>query len=384
MTPEVRLLVGSLRVEFGIEPASSLEDLAGAVTDWELVRRLARAHTMTPALVRALDAGSWGGVPLGEGERIRSLATQRVADALRITGTLVEVTDLLERAGVPHLPYKGPSLAVQLFGDPGAREFVDLDVLVPRRHLGPALVALRAGGFDRPLELSPEQMRRYVAYANELQLVGADGTTVEVQWALGPRSAGIPLTVEELLARSGRLEVAGKEVPALNQADLLVVLSYHAGKHLWERLGWVRDMATVLARTRHDEALEALAVATSSGTRRALAVGVLLTSSIVGVPIPEPLESAAAEDAVAVDLAARIRHKVLDPSRAVAAPDKPLDLIGLRMREGVGARSRYLIRLAVTPTLEDWRARDLPERFGFLYYAVRPFRLAGKYVFRRM
>jgi hypothetical protein len=47
-----------------------------------------------------------------------------------------------------------------------------------------------------------------------------------------------------------------------------------------------------------------------------------------------------------------------------------------RKRDGLGGVAKSIYR----PNLPDWGALPLPPRLSFLYYFVRPVRLAGKYL----
>ncbi|MFY9554944.1 MAG: hypothetical protein WAV47_09565, partial [Blastocatellia bacterium] len=51
----------------------------------------------------------------------------------------------------------------------------------------------------------------------------------------------------------------------------------------------------------------------------------------------------------------------------------------LKMRERLADRIRYCRRLALTTTVRDWSLLPLPRYLFFLYFALRPIRLAGKY-----
>ncbi len=52
----------------------------------------------------------------------------------------------LERAGVAALPLKGPLLSRDLYGDPGMRSAVDLDLLVRAEQLDLAVRTIGARG----------------------------------------------------------------------------------------------------------------------------------------------------------------------------------------------------------------------------------------------
>jgi len=54
-------------------------------------------------------------------------------------------------------------------------------------------------------------------------------------------------------------------------------------------------------------------------------------------------------------------------------------LFYIKARDGFLDRSRLHIRLATTPTVEDWESFPLPDHLFFLYYAIRPVRQACAY-----
>jgi hypothetical protein len=51
----------------------------------------------------------------------------------------------------------------------------------------------------------------------------------------------------------------------------------------------------------------------------------------------------------------------------------------LAMRERKRDKLTSCIRLLATPKVDDWKLLPLPGSLFFFYYALRPFRLAGKY-----
>ena len=76
----------------------------------------------------------------------RHLEQQRVTQQQYIS-ELTTLTGALERAKIPVLALKGPSLGQRLFGDPIRRFFCDLDALVDRSQLQEAIALLEAMGY---------------------------------------------------------------------------------------------------------------------------------------------------------------------------------------------------------------------------------------------
>lgn len=124
-----------------------IEELVQEV-DFELLSlRLAGQRLLPLAAARVLEA-----VPRFVPDDVRSRFTEVTETASR-RGLLLETLTLqfqadLEQAGVAALPLKGPLLARALYGDPGMRSTIDLDLLVPLEQLDLAVQTIAARGFS--------------------------------------------------------------------------------------------------------------------------------------------------------------------------------------------------------------------------------------------
>src|SRR5262249_51054068 len=97
--------------------------------EWARLIRLAERHAVRPLLWKRLEANAEG-LPLPVRARLTEAAELNARQSLRLTGELLRVLALLEERGVRALPYKGPMLSAEVYGDLGRREFLDLDILI--------------------------------------------------------------------------------------------------------------------------------------------------------------------------------------------------------------------------------------------------------------
>jgi len=132
------------------------------VQDWPRLRAAAAQHGLAGLLgvqLLALPEGASDGaaqdgcLPGFERHDWRSLTAAVETRALRMTAVLIKVLAALEDAGVRALPYKGPALAQQLYGDPCLRHFVDLDLVVAPQDARRALDCLERIGWQAALPL---------------------------------------------------------------------------------------------------------------------------------------------------------------------------------------------------------------------------------------
>ena len=65
--------------------------------------------------------------------------------------------------------------------------------------------------------------------------------------------------------------------------------------------------------------------------------------------------------------------------RAQARFERELDALCAKVIEGLRSKTLFYLDMLMTPTPLEWEYLTLPERLSFLYYLVRPFRLAFKH-----
>lgn len=130
-----------------------LEDLVRVVDDAQLADYLHRRGQLGLVGTRLRDVLA-GSLP----PAFDSLLSQELELGRRSAEGLEMVTShllqLLEQAGVPAMPLKGPGLARALYGDPGVRRSLDIDLLVRPSDLDRALEVVMAAGYERPRDPS--------------------------------------------------------------------------------------------------------------------------------------------------------------------------------------------------------------------------------------
>jgi hypothetical protein len=354
--------------------AGAIRRLAAGVTDWQHVREAASAHALLPLLIARLHQ-SGAEVPPALGEEAEAV----VARTLTLIASLVRVRGLLVDAGIDAIAFKGPALSVALYGDPALRQSADIDLLVRRRQALAARRVLEAADHKFWLDLTQGEEARFLRYSNEYGLWDPDGGIVELSWSLAPRHLALQLDADRFFADAVTLQVGGTAFSVLAPHDQLLALAVHGGKHLWERLGWLTDIAQLLGSTPDLDVGVALGRARAVGAERHVLVAGAMCENLLRTELPSPLSNAIGGDSAVPRLVAALRERLLPLTRR--NPDRVFEPLSLRLRERRSDRARMVMRLLWTPTVEDWQWVRLPETLAFAYPAVRPFRLAKKYLF---
>jgi hypothetical protein len=247
---EAALLLQCTRVTLALGDEERIRDLLREGIDWNALLPFAQRHGMVPLLYRHLRglADLVPGKPL---DTLRDTALSNAVHSMMLMVELREILRLFEANGIPALPYKGPVLALQLYGETALRQMSDLDVLVRREDAVRAIEVLLERGYRSPHSPS-ERQRRALFRSDKNYPPHGDGAhpPVEVHWGFAFRHPIRTLGLDELKLGGHVLHLpGGMQVPTFAPEDLLIVLCFHGGRHMWERLAWLCDIAQLI-RTR--------------------------------------------------------------------------------------------------------------------------------------
>jgi hypothetical protein len=368
--------------------AEGIAALNLSVADWNEILVLAEFHGVLPLAARNLSKNDHRrALPPEIQHALRSAQEESLRRSLWFTAELSRIMQHLERRQLRAVPFKGPVLARTLYRDPGLRSYSDLDFLISPDDFERARQALAEIGYHPATDLTPAVERFWLRKGYERSFDGAAGKhLVELQWALLSYFYAVDLDVNDLLARSERIDIGSCEVPCLSPNDLLLVLCLHAAKHLWTRLIWLSDIAETL-RTQTIDYEVVFPRARSLGIARILGVSFWLVKNVLRAELPKPAEELIAEEAIASDprvpaLGREFAERLARGATYDFESTEYFRLI-LKLRERRADRFRYLYRLAGTPGVGDVAAVRLPEPLFPLYRIVRIGRLMRKAIFRR-
>lgn len=379
LRPEMELLLTCVRTHLKVEPANRLCMRLSEALDWAEVLRLARQHAVLPLLYHQLKPMGSQGVPQAVWDKLEHRRHRLLLRNLSMTAELLKLLRMLEAHQIAAIPYKGPVLAAALYGDVGLRQFVDLDILVHRQDVPKVKTLLLRQGYQAPFSLTPAQESVYLQTGCEL---GFQHPTkhigVDLHWHIVRKLYGFPLPLEPLWERLQPLYLNGQQVQSLAPEDLLLILCIHNGKHHWDRLGWLCDVAELLRQHQEMDWESIIGQARRIGAVRMLWLGLYLAQDLLGAPLPDRVRQRMQADPAVPTLAVQLSKDLFQ-----APPQHANRLtrfsLALKMRERWWDRVRYGYNLSLAVSIDDFTLLPLPTYLSGLYYCLRPVRLLGKY-----
>jgi hypothetical protein len=364
-----------------IPPQEKLVRLRGLMQQpvrWRPVFELAERHGTQPLLYQALSGLEPAVLP-EEMFVLQQAYRTNLHKSLLLSRELIRIVDCLAARGIDVMPYKGPALAEVLYGDIALRQSGDIDLLIHPQDLPRIRDAVLDLGYTPHLAFSEAQERAYLKSGYEYAFDGAAGPNLlELQWGIQPRFYAVDFDMNGLFQRAVTVPVAGQPMRTPSLADLFLVLSLHAAKHVWGRLVWLCDIAQLM--NLPDLNWDWIgSQAKNLGIVRILRVTMLVVNRLLGAAIPAAAQQSLPEDSAAFTLAEEIQAHVVSES-AYNVESLAYFRLMLRLRERPADRRRFLQRLILTPGPGEWNAVHLPGSLFPLYRLVRLSRLAARLV----
>jgi hypothetical protein len=195
------------------------------------------------------------------------------------------LTDTLAGLEQPWLVVKGPVLAEIGYGDPGARLYEDLDLVVASSDLGRALTLIgSAGGHEEDLNWPMMvELRRA-----EIPVTLPSGMLGDLHWHLlvTPNSRDrFHISMPELLERRRTVAIGGTEVATLDGIDGLIYLCLHGSLSGGHQLVWLKDIERMVANEPPDWD-ELVRRSRRTGTDLVLALQLERARQVLGACVP--------------------------------------------------------------------------------------------------
>lgn len=364
--------------------------------DWNLFLTLGEYHDLLPLLFLGLEHAPTELLPPLLMPALRDhFKANHLRNRLALQCFFSAEAALVE-AGIPALLLKGLALATTVYEHLAARQFGDVDLLIPEKRVAQARAIVEHLDY-RPLyppnmlldlnvqQLTPNQERVYSAYYHELTLQSPDALfQLDMHWGLVPRHLPIILDDKVIWQDARRTTGNGRAVATLSAEHQIIHTCIHAAKDRWHKLKWVVDLDRIVragSRPGGEQLCgaqldwERLAWhAKAWRSRRMVSTGLGLAKRLLETPIPESASRLLVHDASETDLSAVIKillHPEIPEPRMLRCLG--INPTFLRLLDTDACRRRYLLRALTMPRPEDEALFGPGPPNGALWKYRRPF-----------
>jgi hypothetical protein len=375
-SPETELVLATAATCQDVGRRQRITALAGMDLAWKIVISRAARHGTLPLLTEYFGKEPIPAIPAAVATRLREVRRSHALRCLQLTGALLTATGLLRSQGIRILTFKGPTLALLVYGDVASRQFNDLDLLVHPTDFARARELIMQLGFHSRFEGEPEKDEHERFESGHLLLENNERVLIELHERLTGREFHFPVEFDELWSRRQKVIMGSEELDTFSLEDLILYLCAHGAKHSWCNLGWICDCGELLRRQPEINWQSVLERARATHCQRILLLGLSLAAEQSGVPVPEPLAALLVRDKTVRTLTDQVFRDLFCDKRPVFAHA----VLGFRSRDRLRDSLRHALSILFVTRQADWEALDLSPTLWRMYPLLRPFRLALKYL----
>ncbi len=377
LRPEIQLMLCCARTRLSAAYIDRIRLLVRPDLNWAAVIAAADRMGLTPLVFEHLKKFETRVPPLWL-ERLEKAFRTNATRSLYLTTELLRVLELFESRGIPAIPYKGPVLAAQAYGDLAYRQFHDIDIIVPQKSMADAHKALLASGFRARFPWPHESDMPLVRIPGEYTYRGEDSECLlELHTEFTMRHFPVRADLDAFGQRLVNVSLGGTNVRTFCAEDALVVLCVHGAKDFWGKLSWVADLSELISsagRVNWDLVFDS---AESVNAERILLLGLSLAQDMLDTRLPVPVFERIQGDGTVGALTEQVERKLLS-----ARPEEwnLLQRAWFRGRlvpqrvEGM----KYVWRVATQPAEDEWTAAHGSVWSAAMQSLLRPLRLVRK------
>jgi len=369
-TPEQELLLWSIRVDHTKD--QRIEEILKAGVDWNYVQETAIQHGIIPLLYKRLKEEMEVLVPSEELMEFRKLFMANAVRNIRMTQQLLKVLDLLADAGVEAMPFKGPALAIQAYGDLSMRSFTDIDIVIHLYDFDQAYYLLSRSGYLSGLK----HHQAIFLKKTGIELSFTHPTHfLDVHWAFAHKFMALNLDSDKLFEKSIFIQIDGNDIRSLSPEDTLILLCIHGTNHRWFHLKWIADVIFLIHNNPDINWDKLFKEAVQIKVTPVLYQSLNLAKLVGGLNYPENIHGVVAQGKNVAELFytklfarntlnSRFIFEIFLTSRS-----------GESISDQILYLSHQIMYIIFTPKSRDLQVLNLPWLMIPLYYIIRPFRL---------
>jgi hypothetical protein len=381
---ELRLLGALCRPSGSVTPGSlGLHELSARVVDWPRFLRLLQHHRLSPLAARNAAFLAGEHLPTELRTSLQAWASANAREAFRYLAALQQLLSLLAHAGIPSVVLKGVPLALTAYGDVGARDVGDIDLLIEAQHALMADEVLQQSGLMRKEPAATLTARRARFYLRNFKdftyEAPVGGFEVDLHWRLlrdSQSAAGI--MPSPFFTHSEPLRIGTLDLRVMPVERTLLFLAAHGAMEGWARWKTLADVAALWAGCTSDLQAKTWDLAAASRTTSFLMAALMLAgdwfSMTCGAEASTHFDHLDVQERGRLAyILKRARHRMLQyegmtsvtPSSTFA-----MKLEEARLHPSATSRLELAQRILFRPRM--WEVVDLPDSLFPLYPLFSP------------
>ena len=378
--PEISLLLCCSRTRLNDSIIEQINSLVQRNLDWDYLISIAARHGMLALLFNSLNNTRPEAIPENIFNKLRSYFQDNIRRNLLLTSQLLKILEIFQANNIQAVPFKGPMLAVSVYGNPAYRQFCDLDILVHQKDFTKAKQLLLQFGYYSCLS----ELDRMFVYNHAFQTSfrHSNGFNIDLHWGIAPRKPGHHSKFNCLWNNLVSISIGGKSVPSFSPESTLIIQCINAAKEQRynQTLKQICDINETIRTYPELSWNTVLRQARQLRFTRLVLIGLFLTQKLYGTILPNEVMKIIVSSPTIQKLTEESKQHLFLEANKFENDFVKSYFINKYNFQTTEPRDRlfFLFDKIITPHGEDRQFVTLPPSFYYLYYLIRPIRLIGK------
>jgi hypothetical protein len=378
LSADDELLLLCARTHMDVETGKRIKYLVSGNINWVHLLKIASKNKLKPLLYWQLNQISPDSIPCDVIDDLRIYFKTNVQNNFLMLSELLRILKLFESEGIMAVPYKGPVLALNTYGNLALREFIDLDIFVKNRDISKVMEILLREKYSPDIYMDDSKKIKYLDVRRDFNYINKQGIKIEIHKYFQSWDFSLPETHNFLDEKINIMLTNNQQVINPSIENMILILSIHNANHRWARLSWLCDTAEIIKANKRVDWNFIIEKAEKLIIKRILLINLYILKNLFDVNLPNNIIKLFEHDTLIKKYANNaIKLLFTDENKKISLTDEIMKSIKLRDNLFYGIRD--CIKPIFTPTLYEWETLPLPVYLWPIYHIYRPLNLLFRY-----
>jgi len=339
--------------------------------DWENLFSLSIRHGILPNVYKRLKKLKKGTIPKDKLTKFKSVYFQIVQLNLIRANQLIKVIKLLKEKNIDMIPFKGPVLSLQAYGDHCFRISADLDILIKSDDMFLVYDTMISAGYKPFFPLSEKKKKIWRRAGRDFEF-SFSNTVIDFHQRLTQGHSAFKITPEEM-NEDNFVTMMDYKIRTLSPENTILAMCIHSTKERWRSLRMVSDLSYFLHSHPELDWDKLLQKAKKMGVLKIVLTGFSILKELINEKFPDDIEKKISENISRNEIYKKYIGKILSGKREENTSSRITSIV--EALDSLIHQSKFLLNFLFSPTPEDFKFLSLPEFLYPLYRILRPIRL---------
>jgi hypothetical protein len=346
-------------------------------TNWEALLTASLKHGLLPLIYKKLVLLQKSAIPASILMKFKSIYLRILQDSLHRGNQLKKILKIFNDTDIEVIPFKGPVLSIQAYGDLDFRVSADLDILINHKDFSRVYDTLIKAGYEPFYPLSTRKKKLWLRAKRDIEFFSSK-IIIDIHQRLSQAHVSFGLSEEDKRG-DNFIYMMDQKVKVLSPENTILYMCINHTKDQWSSLKMVSDLSYFIFNNPQIDWVKLIQKAKKMGLLRMVLSGFLLLKQLVDESFPDVIIHEMEKDNKIYHLAAKYKKQLFSGNTDQKIFNRIASISGAL--DSNRHRFRFLLYFIFAPTPEDFRFLNLPEFLYPLYHLLRPLRLFKLFLF---